>query len=255
MVIGPALAGVIADVGGLRACYLIDALSFAAALYGVARLPAMRPEGATVNRGLAAVAEGLRFILQNRVLLGALLADLSATVLAMPIALFPAINADRFGGSPRTLGLLSAAVAVGGLVGSVLSGPVGHVRNPGRAMLVTGAVWGGAIAGFGLVSGLAASLAVLVLAGAADVLSVVFRTSIVQLATPDALRGRVSATEFVVGAAFPQIGNFRAGVIATATSPGFSAFAGGLSAVFGAGLIALALPALVRYRARDEVSV
>jgi MFS family permease len=248
MVSGPALAGVIADVGGLRLCYLIDAISFGASLYGVARLPAMRPEGEAARRNIAAVFDGLRFIGRNRVLLGALLADLSATVLAMPIALFPAINADRFGGSPRTLGLLTAAVAVGGLLGSVLSGPVKHVARPGAAMLVTGAIWGGALAGFGIVQGLAVSLALLALAGAADVLSVVFRTSIVQLATPDALRGRVSATEFVVGAAFPQVGNFRAGVVASASSPGVSAFSGGLSAVAGAGLIALALPALVRYR-------
>lgn len=248
MVSGPALAGVIADAGGLRLCYLIDAISFGASLYGVARLPSMRPEGEAARRTIGAVLDGMRFIGHNRVLLGALLADLSATVLAMPIALFPAINADRFGGSPRTLGLLSAAVAVGGLFGSVLSGPVKHVVRPGAAMLVTGAIWGGALAGFGVVQGLAASLALLALAGAADVLSVVFRTSILQLATPDVLRGRVSATEFVVGAAFPQVGNFRAGVVASASSPGISAFTGGLSAVAGAGVIALALPALVRYR-------
>jgi MFS family permease len=255
MVGGPALAGLIAAAGGLRTCYLVDALSFGAALYAVARLPAMRPEGQTTRRGIHAVIEGMRFIEHNRVLLGALLADLSATVLAMPIALFPAINAERFGGSPSTLGLLSSAVAVGGLLGSLLSGPVGHVLNPGRAMLVMGGVWGLAIAGFGVVSELGPTLAFLVLAGAADVLSVVFRTSILQLGTPDALRGRVSATEFVVGAACPQVGNFRAGVLATATSPGFSAFAGGLSAVAGAGVIALAVPALVRYRVREPVPV
>jgi MFS family permease len=254
MISGPALAGLIADAGGLRVCYLVDALSFGASLYGVARLPSMRPEGEPAKRRIGAVLEGLRFIGQNRVLLGALLADLSATVLAMPIALFPQINADRFGGSPRTLGLLTAAIAVGGLLGSVLSGPVGHVLRPGRAMLVTGVIWGAALAGFGLVDGLAASLALLALAGAADVLSVVFRASILQLATPDALRGRVSATEFVVGAAFPQVGNFRAGVVASATSPGVSAFTGGISAVVGAGVIALALPALVHYRTREPVS-
>jgi MFS family permease len=254
MISGPALAGLIADAGGLRVCYLVDAISFAASLYGVARLPSMRPQGEPARRHIGAVLEGLRFITANRVLLGALLADLSATVLAMPIALFPAINAERFGGSPRTLGLLTTAVAVGGLLGSVLSGPVGHVARPGRAMLVMGAIWGAALAGFGAVQGLAASMALLALAGAADVLSVVFRTSIVQLATPDALRGRVSATEFVVGAAFPQVGNFRAGVVASATSPAISAISGGLSAVVGAGAIALALPALARYKIREPVS-
>ena len=231
-------------------CYLVDAVSFAGALYGVALLPPMRPEGDGVpsGRGPAAVVEGLRFLGRDRVLLGALLADLSATVLAMPVALFPAINAERFGGSPRTLGLLGAALAAGGLLGSVLSGPVGRVTRPGRAMLVTGALWGAALAGFGVVHTLAASLLLLAAAGAADVLSVIFRSSVLQLATPDAMRGRTTATEFVVGAAMPQLGNFRAGLVAAASSPGLSAFAGGISAVGGTAVIALALPALARYR-------
>jgi MFS family permease len=252
MISGPALAGVIAAGGGLKLCYLIDALTFVAALYGVFRLPPMRPEGQGAQRNLGAVIDGLRFIVENRALRGAMLADLSATVLAMPIALFPAINADRFGGSPRTLGLLTTAIAVGGLLGSVLSGPVKHVVHPGRAMLITGSIWGAALAGFGAVHGLAASLALLAVAGFADVLSVVFRTTIVQLATPDPMRGRTGSTEFVVGAAFPQVGNFRAGLVASASSPGVSAVTGGLAAVVGAGLIALTLPAFVRYRHADE---
>lgn len=248
MIGGPALAGVIAASGGLKLCYLIDAITFVGALYGVFRLPPMRPEGSGSGRNLPAVIEGLRFIVDNRALRGAMLADLSATVLAMPIALFPAINADRFGGSPRTLGLLSTALAVGGLVGSVLSGPVKHVVHPGRAMLITGSIWGAALACFGAAHGLAMSLALLAVAGAADVLSVVFRTTIVQLATPDAMRGRTSSTEFVVGAAFPQVGNFRAGLVASASSPGISAVTGGLAAVVGAGLIALTLPAFRHYQ-------
>lgn len=254
MISGPALAGVIAAGGGLELCYLIDALTFVAALYGVFRLPPMRPEGKGTQRNLGAVIDGLRFIVDNRALRGAMLADLSATVLAMPIALFPAINAARFGGSPRTLGLLSTAIAVGGLLGSVLSGPVKHVVHPGRAMLITGSIWGAALAGFGAVHGLPTSLALLAVAGAADVLSVVFRTTIVQLATPDSMRGRTSSTEFVVGAAFPEVGNFRAGLVASASSPGISAVTGGLAAVAGAGLIALTLPAFVRYRHAEGVS-
>ncbi|MET3803329.1 MFS family permease [Nakamurella sp. UYEF19] len=251
MISGPALAGLIAAAGGLKLCYLIDALTFFAALYGVFRLPPMRPEGPAAQRNFKALAEGLRFIIDNRALRGAMLADLSATVLAMPIALFPAINAERFGGSPGTLGLLSTAIAVGGLLGSVLSGPVRHVVHPGRAMLITGAVWGAALAGFGAVQSFPATVAFLAVAGAADVLAVVFRTTIVQLATPDAMRGRTGSTEFVVGAAFPQVGNFRAGLVANAFSPGVSAVTGGLAAVVGAGLIAVTLPDFVRYRHTD----
>jgi hypothetical protein len=119
-------------------------------------------------------------------------------------------------------------------------------------MLITGAIWGAALAGFGAVHGLAMSLTLLGVAGAADVLSFVFRTTIVQLATPDAMRGRTSSTEFVVGAAFPQVGNFRAGLVASASSPGLSAVTGGLAAVLGAGLIALALPAFRHYQHVEE---
>jgi len=150
-IVGPALAGVITAAGGLKICYLVDAVSFAGALYAVFRLPSMRPEhGTGVGRGLARVREGFRFIRNSKILIGALLSDVSATVLAMPVALFPAINADRFGGSPRTLGLLSASLAIGGVVGTVLSGPVGHVARQGRAMLIAGGCWGVALVGFGL---------------------------------------------------------------------------------------------------------
>jgi len=151
MISGPALAGLVAAAGGLKLCYLIDAFTFVAALYGVFRLPPMRPEGQRTQRNFRALADGLRFVIDHRALRGAMLADLSATVLAMPIALFPAINANRFGGSPGTLGLLSTAVAVGGLLGLALSGPVKRVVRPGRAMLITGSIWGAALAGFGAV--------------------------------------------------------------------------------------------------------
>lgn len=252
MVVGPSLAGLVAAAGGLKLCYLIDALSFFGALYGVYRLPPMRPEGAATRPGPRAVLDGVRFLRRSEVLTGALISDLNATVLAMPIALFPAINAERFGGSPRTLGLLATAIAVGGIVGSGLSGPIGRLRHQGRGMLVAGAAWGAALAGFGLVDGLAASLALLAVAGVADVSSVVLRTTVIQLATPDRYRGRIAATEYVVGAACPEVGNFRAGAVASLTSPGISAVTGGLACVAGAGVIALLFPAFARYRAAES---
>jgi MFS family permease len=245
---GPALAGVITAAWGLKVCYLIDAVSFAAALYGVGQLPPMPPQGDSVSRpGLRAVAESLRFIRNRPVLSGALLADMSATVLGMPFAVFPAINADHFGGAAQTLGLLMAAPSVGGVIGMVLSGPVGHVSRPGRAMLVCGAVWGAGIAGFGLAGHLWLAMLLLAVAGAGDATSVVFRTTMIQTATPDQQRGRVSAAEYVVGAGCPQLGNFRAGTIASLTTPAFSAFAGGIATVVGAAVIGLALPGFRRY--------
>jgi MFS family permease len=246
---GPALAGLITAAWGLRVCYLLDALSYAAALYGVARLPAMRPEGGPVRPGLRAVGEGLRFIGRTKVLLGAFLADLNSTVLGMPFALFPAINADHFGGRAQTLGLLFAAPGVGGLLGAALSGPVGQVSRQGRAQLVAGAVWGAGLVGFGLAHQLWLAVPLLGVAGGADAINVVFRTTMVQVATPDRYRGRVSATEYVVGACCPQLGNFRAGALGSLTTPAASAVTGGVSVIAGAAVLGLVLPAFTRYEA------
>jgi predicted MFS family arabinose efflux permease len=252
LVAGPVLAGFVTAAGGLRACYLVDVLSFAAPIYAYVRLGPIRPDRPTPQRSVTAAREGLTFIVRSHVLLGALLTDIGATVLAMPVALFPAVNAERFGGSPRTLGLLSAAVAIGGLVGTALSGPVAHIDRPGRAMLITAALWGAALAGFGAVHALVPTLALLAAAGGVDTFTVVFRSAIVQIATPDRLRGRVNATEFISGVAFPQLGNFRAGVVASAFSPTISAVSGGLSAIAASAIIAVTLPSLARYRTNPQ---
>jgi MFS family permease len=251
--VGPALAGVITAAGGLRFCYVVDAASFGAALFGAFGLPQGRAgTGGGRDRGLGAIADGLRFVARSRILTGVLLADVCATVLAVPVALFPAIDAERFGGDPRALGLMSTAMAVGGIVGSALSGPVGRVQRQGRGMLIAVGVWGLAIAAFGLVGNLAATLIALAVADAADVSSLALRETVIQTATPDAFRGRVGATDYVVGAAVPQLGSFRAGLVASATSPGFSAVSGGLSATLAAGVLAVGFPALLRYRAREH---
>jgi MFS family permease len=247
---GPALAGLIAAAPhlGLRACYLIDAISFTAALYGVARLPAMRPQGGAARPGPRAVAEGIRFIRRNQVLAGAFLADLNATVFGLPIALFPAINAERFGGSPRTLGLFTAAIGLGGLASAAFSGPIKHVSRHGRAMLGAVTVWGAAFAGFAVAPSLWLTLCLLAVAGAADTFTVVFRGAIVQAVTPDQLRGRILAADYVVGAGGGQLGGLEAGALGSLTSPVISALAGGLVTIAGAVVIGLALPAFTRYR-------
>jgi MFS family permease len=208
----------------------------------------MRPQDDQLRPGLRSVLEGLAFVRHERVIASVLIADISATVLAMPIALFPAINAERFGGSPRTLGLLPAALAAGGILGSGLSGPIGRVTRKGGAMLIAGAIWGIALAAFGVVGTLWATLVCLAVAGVADVSSVVLRSTIIQMVTPDKLRGRVNATEFVAGASMPQIGNFRAGVVASISTPGISAVSGGIAAAAATLVLAIAFPVLVRYR-------
>jgi MFS family permease len=251
---GPGLAGLITATSGLGTCYLIDAASFACSLYGVARLPALSRAAGAARPGPGAVAAGVRYIGRSPLLAGAFLADLNATIFGLPVALFPAINAERFGGDPRTLGLFTAAIGVGGLLSAALSGPVGHITRQGRAMLCAVAVWGAAFAGFALATSLWLTLLMLAVAGAADTFTVVFRGTIVQQTTPDEFRGRVTAADYVVGVSGGQLGNLEAGALASLTSPVVSAFSGGLVTVVGAVVIGLALPAFARYRsqARSE---
>jgi MFS family permease len=251
---GPALAGLIAAAPhlGLRACYLVDALSFAGSLYGIVAMPPLPPRARLARPGPRAVAEGVRFIGRSPVLAGAFLADLNATVFGLPVALFPAINAERFHGDPRTLGLFLTAIGAGGLISAALSGPVGRISRQGRAMLVAVAVWGAAFAGFALASSLWLTLGMLAVAGAADTFTVVFRGTIVQMATPDELRGRVSAADYVVGAGGSQLGELESGALGSLTSPTVSALSGGLVTLAGVFVIGLALPAFARYRARAD---
>jgi MFS family permease len=252
VLVGPTLAGIITAAFGLKVCYLLDAVSFTFSIYAAARLPRMRAAGHEDRPGLRSIGQGLRFIVRRRMVLGVLLADTSATLFGMPIALFPAINAEHFGGHAQTLGLMISAVSAGGLLGSALSGPASRVRRQGLGMLVAGAAWGAGLAVFGWSGAFWLACLSLAFAGAADVTSVVLRTSMVQGLTPDNLRGRVSAVEFAVGAGAPALGNFRAGAVASLTSPTVSAVSGGLSVVAGAALIGLAIPTLLTYRSAPD---
>ncbi len=249
LIAGPALAGLITAAAGghLQACYLIDALTFGGALYGVARLPAMPKPPGTARPGWRAAAEGLGFIRRSQVLAGAFLTDLNATVFGLPVALFPAINAERFAGNPATLGLFTTAIGVGGLISSVFSGPVRNVRRPGLVMLSTVAIWGGAFAGFAVAGSLWLTLGLLAVAGAADTFSVVFRSVIVQAVTTDALRGRLTAAEYVVGAGGDSLGSLESGAVGSLTTPVISALSGGLATVAFTAVIGLALPRFARY--------
>ncbi len=249
---GPALAGVIiaAPHLGFPACYLIDAVTFAASMYGVARLPALPRRAGPARPSPRAVADGVRFVGRSPLLRGAFLADLTATVFGLPVALFPAINAERFHGDPRTLGLFLTAIGIGGLASAALSGPVGHISRQGRAMLGAVIVWGAAFAAFAVAPGLWLTLGFLAVAGAADTFTVIFRGTIVQASTPDEFRGRVTAADYVVGAGGGQLGNLEAGALGSLTSPVISALTGGLVTVAGAVLIGLALPAFARYRSQ-----
>ncbi len=257
MLLGPALGGLLIAGAGLGGCYLADALSFAAALYAVSRLPRMRPHAdpapsagptatAPARPGLRDVRDGLPFLARTPVVRAALLADLATTVLSMPISLFPLVNAERFDGGPRTLGLFLSAIAAGGVAASVLSGVFTRRPNQALVMLGAAATWGVALALFGLVSSPWPGLGLLALAGAADTVSVVARGTVVQLHTPDALLGRVGAAEQIVGQAGPDLGNLRGGLVASATSGTTALISGGLLCVTAIAVIGAATPGLRR---------
>jgi hypothetical protein len=186
---------------------------------------------------------------------GSLASDLAHTVLAMPIALFPVLNEQRFGGSPQTLGLFLSAIAVGGIAASLTSGILTRARRPGMVSLVAAATWGLALAGFGLADTLFPTLAWLAVAGAADTISVISRGTLIQLATPDPYLGRVSSVENVVGVGGPGIGNARAGAVAGLTSASTAAVTGGLACAVVVVALAASNPALLRWRHQDSEPV
>jgi MFS family permease len=248
--VGPLLAGVIIATAGLKTAYAIDAATFAFALYAVARLRSMPPDGGGARPGLAAVAEGLRWVRHQPVIAMIFLVDLNAMIFGMPRALFPALAATHFGGGSRTVGLLYAAPAIGGLLGAAFSGPLRHVRRQGMAVLVSVAIWGGSVAGFGSTRSLALATVLLAVAGAADMVSAVFRQTILLQVVPDALLGRLSSVNFVVVAGGPRLGDLESGAVAAATNPVFSAISGGVACVVVVALLGLAVPALARYEPR-----
>jgi MFS family permease len=261
MIAGPGLAGLITAGAGLRGCYLADVVSFAGSLWGVGRLPAMLPEATVPGRtgaagpdagkprsGVALTVEGLAFIRRTPVLCGAFLADVNATLFGLPVSLFPAINAERFGGDPRTLGLFTMAIGAGGLVSAVFAGPLKHARRHGLVMLACVAVWGGGFALFAVAPSLWLTLLALAIAGLADTFTVVVRGVIVQEVTPDEFRGRVNAADFLVGAGGGQLGSLEAGLVGSWTTPVISALSGGLLTVVGVIAIGALLPGFRRYQ-------
>jgi MFS family permease len=249
-VAGPALGGLLIAVLGLRGAYLLDAATFSASLWSVWRLPPLPAAHDAERPSFQTIAEGFRFVRQKKVLLGMFLVDSNAMVFGMPRALFPALALHRFNGGAGILGLMYAAPYAGALVASLLSGWIGHVRRQGLIVAIAAALWGVAIAAFGFADSLWLALLLLAAAGAADNVSAVLRGTILWAVTPDSLRGRVSGIEFAQVAATPALGSVEAGLVASLTSLRVSIVSGGVACVLGTVVIALAVPALIRYDAR-----
>jgi MFS family permease len=181
------------------------------------------------------------------------LVDINAMVFGMPRALFPAIGIEWFHGGAGTVGLLAAAPSVGALLGAATSGWAGRVRRQGRAVLLSVLVWGGSIALFGFTRVLWLGLLLLAIAGAADMVSAIFRNTILQVATPDALRGRLQGVFIVVVTGGPRLGDFEAGSVGSAFGSQVSVVTGGVACMVGVAALAAAYPSFNRYDAREPV--
>ena len=247
LVLGPAAAGLLISRAGFSLVYWLNVATFGIAFATVARLPSLRPAGGGHPAGIASQAGGVRYLRSSPPLAGAFLIDLGAMVFGMPRALFPALADTVFGGGAATVGFLNAAPGLGALVGSLLTGHVWRVRRAGRAVTVCVVIWGLAIMGFGFASWLPAALALLVVAGAADVVSSVFRMLIVQQITPDAIQGRVNSLIFVGLQGGPRLGDAEAGAAAALGGPQFAAWSGGLLSVVAAVVTCWAIPQFWRY--------
>jgi MFS family permease len=253
-IVGPAVAGLLLAGAGVHLIYWIDAVSYLIAMSAVLTMsPQPVPTGgaagvAPARPGWRSTMEGLRFVRRSQPLKGAYLIDVNAMVFGMPRALFPALAANVFGGGATTVGLLYSAPGVGALLGALTSGWVGRVRRQGLAVIFAVLVWGASIALFGLAHWLPLALVLLAVAGWADVLSAVFRNTIIQFAGPDGMRGRLMGVQMAVVAGGPRLGDLEAGVVATAFGDTVSVVSGGLACVAGALVVAWALPGFTRLR-------
>jgi MFS family permease len=245
-VVGPAVAGVLLSSAGLATVYWIDVATFVVSFASVAAMASQEPLAGAGRVGWKSVVEGARYLRGRPVIQGVYLLDIDAMVFGMPRALFPALGLGLFHGGARAVGYLYAAPGAGALIGALMTGWVNQVRRQGRAVIVAVVLWGAAITAFGLVRVLWIALLLLALAGWADVVSAVFRNTILQSAIPDALRGRLSAIQIAVVQGGPRLGDLESGGVAEAFGARFSVVSGGIACVAGAFLLAFLLPGFRR---------
>jgi MFS family permease len=250
-VAGPAAAGLLIKFVDLSWIYAGDAASFAGTIASLLLLPPLYVAPDADRPSLHSIAAGFRYVRRQPVILGFFLVDTNAMIFGMPMSLFPALAAHRFGDA-SLVGYLYTAPAVGALLVSVASGPLRHLRRQGAGVVVAASLWGVAIASFAFAHQLWLALLLLGAAGFADQVSAILRSVLLFRIAPTELLGRVSGIEFMQVASAPSLGNLEAGALASATSVTVSILSGGVACVIGCALLALAFPALVRYDAAKQ---
>ena len=247
-VLGPALGGVLVAALGLSFTYMVDVATFVVGLACLWLMKAVPPPVGAERPSLRRVLEGLRYARSRQELLGTYFIDMIAMFFGMPMALFPAI-AQGLGG-PKVLGLLYAAPALGSFMFSATSGWTNRIHRHGIGVAVAAVIWGLAIIGFGFAPSLWLAVLFLAIAGAADMMSGVFRSVIWNQTIPDSLRGRLASIEMLSWSSGPALGNFEAGAVASIFNVRISIVSGGVLCVIGCVLCTLALPAFRAYDAR-----
>jgi MFS family permease len=252
-VVGPAIGGLLIAKVSIASVYWVDTITFGFAIAALVAMHPIPPEGGGTKASAESIMEGLRFLKGRQALQGTFVIDINAMVFGMPRALFPAIGTAL--GGATAVGLLYAAPGAGALVGAATSGWVTRVDRQGRTTIIAVILWGASIALFGLVNMLWLAVALLALAGAADVISAVFRNTILQLSVPDRLRGRLSSVHIAVVTGGPRLGDFESGVVAAVTTPEFAVVSGGLACIAGAFVIARLMPAFTAWRLSEHTAM
>lgn len=255
-IVGPLLAGALLPLLGLSVLYLVDALALTVAVWAVFQLPALPPlDGAPTSAGLRSVLDGFRYLGGHAVLLASFLMDIIAMVFGMPRALYPELAERVFGDPPgggAALGALYAAIPLGAFAAGVLSGWLHRIQRHGVGVTIAVVAWGVAIVGFGLADSLWLAALFLAVGGAADLVSMVYRSAMLQAAATDEMRGRIQGVFTVVVAGGPRLADELHGAGGSAAGAQAASAVGGVLVVVFAVLAAVCLPAFWRYRAPTE---
>ncbi|MER5266326.1 MFS transporter [Actinosynnema sp. NPDC002837] len=251
-VFGPMLAGALMPVVGLSTLYLVDAVALTLTIWAVWKLPPLPPLSGTSRRaGLRDVVDGFRYLAVQKILLASFLLDIIAMVFGMPRALFPEMAENTFGdpaGGGLALGLLFAAIPLGAMLCGLTSGWTSRVTRHGMGVVLAVVAWGVAMIGFGLSNALWLAVVFLAIGGAADMISMVFRSAILQSAATDEMRGRMQGVFIVVVAGGPRLADLLHGTTGAMIGPGNATASGGVLVVVATVLAVLAIPAIRRYR-------
>jgi MFS family permease len=246
-VIGPAFGGIVLATAGIATAYLVDVVTFGAAIAALLLIRPIPPAPGASRPSVHGVLEGLRFAARRREVLATFIIDINAMVFGSPRSLFPALALNVFMVGPAGVGFMAAASGLGATVAAAFSGWTTTARHLGRWVLVAVAVWGLGITAFGLATfSFPLALLFLAIASGADVISAVLRSTIVQVLTPDELRGRVSSIHVLVVTGGPQIGDAEASAVASVIGVQGAVVSGGLLTLAGLGVIALAMPEFAR---------